>query len=142
MGRKIYIFFLLSSILAAIWVLWDQGNLSFLIASLLELWVWGIIITVVLSIHFFVHHFFKTLEIENNIDKFDTVWVRNFLIIFLLGLDVGILIKYELIVIPDSFNLFKFILVCSILSITHSLYLKLASPTEKFFLGIRKVDDD
>ena len=144
-GRKIYVGYLLASFVAVAWISWSQASFNFFIISLGGLFIWSLVTITVVMFHSLVENSFISVKNDIDIVAYDIVWVRNFLIVFLAGINLSIAAFILGLPAPYSvafMTLFKFILVCFFLSGVYGVYKKLITPSEKFFLGIRAVDEE
>ena len=144
-GRQIYVGYLLASFVAIAWISWNQASFNFFGISIVGSFVWSIVSIIVVMFHSLVEN--AVISVKNDIDiiAYDIVWVRNFLIVFLAGINLSIAAFILGLPAPYSvafMTLVKFILVCFFLSGVYGVYKKLITPSEKFFLGISAVDEE
>lgn len=145
MIRNIYITYLLGSLTAVIWISWQHSSLLFFGGSLISLCIWAIITTIVVMFHSIIINVVIEKKSGLQIEQYDVVWIRNFIIVFLTGINISI-ITFKL-GLPTPYSLpfisiFKFIFSCFFLSGMYGIFKKLGSPSEKFFLGIKQAEED
>lgn len=144
-GRKIYVGYLLASFVAIAWISWNQASFNFFIMSLVGLFIWSIVTIIVVMFHSLVVNSFISLKNDIDIIAYEIVWVRNFLVFFLAGINLSI--AAFVLGLPTPYSIafmtaVKFIFVCFFLSGVFGFYKRLISPSEKFFLGISAVDEE
>jgi len=144
-SRDIYVGYLLASFVAIAWISWEQASFNFFGISIVGLFMWAIVSIIVVMFHSLVVNVFITLKNEIDIRSYDIVWVRNFLVFFLAGINLSI--AAFILGLPAPYSVafmmaVKFIFVCFFLSGVFGVYKRLISPSEKFFLGISAVDEE
>jgi hypothetical protein len=144
-GRQIYVGYILASFVAIAWISWEQASLIFFGISIVGLFMWSIASMIVVMFHSLVENVFINFKSVSDIRSYDIVWVRNFLIVFLAGINLSIAAFILGLPAPYSvsfMSVLKFILVCFFLSGVFGAYKRLISPSEKFFLGISAVEKE
>ena len=89
-GRQIYVGYVLASFVAIAWISWEQASLIFFGISIVGLFMWSIASMIVVMFYSLVVNVFINFKSESDIRSYDIVWVRNFLIVFLAGINLSI----------------------------------------------------
>ncbi|MDA8902624.1 hypothetical protein N9J15_02650 [Porticoccaceae bacterium] len=144
-GRQIYVGYLLASFVAIAWISWEQASFNFFGISIIGCFMWSIVTIIVVMFHSLVVNSFISLKNDIDIIAYDIIWMRNFLIVFLAGINLSIAAFILELPAPYSVSFMtavKFIFLSFFLSGLYGVYRKLITPSEKFFLGIRAVDEE
>ena len=148
MARSAYVIYLLATLILVAWVLAEQASFKFFGMSLIYGLMWAMPVMAIVIFHtIVVEGFINKPDSAHDfeIQERDVVFVRNFIIVFLTGINASIFASKLGLTSPYalSFGFFlKLILVCFFVSIIFVFFKKLTSPSEKFFLGIKKVEEE